>query len=102
MAGADENGLMGQWYCQLEHGTSGPFNFDDLGFLKSRGTLKPDHLIRQGTDGEWVSAGSIEDLFPTPRRRPAVPQGKVGQEGDRCRPDAGLTHSTSCCPCTLM
>ena len=44
----------------------GPFTFDQLKDLASRGDLRPDSVLRPEGGGEAVSAGTVGGLFATP------------------------------------
>lgn len=55
---------MSSWYCQLDGEISGPLSVDELHYLKHRGKLSVDTLVRDGTHGPWVNAGSVADIFP--------------------------------------
>ena len=54
---------MNQWYCQLQGLTSGPFTKEEVKFLALRGKLSETDRVRKGTEGEWVKADSLKDLF---------------------------------------
>ena len=51
------------WYCKIVGMEMGPMSFDDLVQLAVRGNLRHDHPVRHGTQGAWVSAGTVEGLF---------------------------------------
>ena len=53
-----------QWYYKFEDQACGPLTTDELIALVRSKKLLADDPIRLGIDGEWLLAGSIEDLFP--------------------------------------
>ena len=103
---------MSDWYCKLPEGTSGPFSFEELTFLKDRGKLLPDHLVRQGEHGPWIAASSVGSLFGatpdrsvyvaraadrslhegTKRTSQEVPKGASPKHTDPNQPSGDTTH----------
>ncbi len=57
--------MASQWYCKTaENGKeSGPVSAEQLKTLAAKGRLKTEHLVRQGTAGNWVPAGKVNGLF---------------------------------------
>ncbi len=39
-------------------------NGQQLKTIVAKGQLKPEHLVRRGSEGPWVAAGRIKGLFP--------------------------------------
>lgn len=56
---------MNDWYRQQAGVAVGPFSFEELSFLASRGKLKPDDLVRCGERGTWNAASQVEGLLTT-------------------------------------
>ncbi|MCA9124126.1 MAG: DUF4339 domain-containing protein [Planctomycetaceae bacterium] len=54
---------MNNWFRQQAGVAVGPFSFEELSFLASRGKLKPDDLVRCGERGAWNSASQVEGLL---------------------------------------
>ncbi len=48
---------------------AGPLSCDELQFLKERGRLQPSDRVREGKEGRWVPAASLELLFPLAQQR---------------------------------
>ena len=44
---------MNDWYCKQAGVAAGPFSFEELSFLASRGKLKAEDLVRCGERGTW-------------------------------------------------
>lgn len=62
---------MSDWYCKLGKQVLGPFDFEELRFLKIRGQLTADHLVRRGETEPWLRAGRIKVLFPNTEKAAA-------------------------------
>lgn len=56
---------MGGWYCNLLGEISGPFELEELVFLRNRAKLSPNDLVRNGPNGTWTQARNVEQLFPS-------------------------------------
>lgn len=54
---------MADWYLKQGNETTGPFTKQHLQELAAQENLKEFDLIREGQDGDFVSAGNIPDLF---------------------------------------
>jgi hypothetical protein len=54
---------MSDWYCKIGERKIGPLNGQQLKTVVAKGQLKPDHLVRRGSEGPWVPAGRIKGLF---------------------------------------
>ena len=52
------------WFCKIGDKKVGPLNGQQLKTIVAKGQLKPDHLVRRGSEGPWVPAGRIKGLFP--------------------------------------
>ncbi len=52
-----------QWYYRVRGREHGPCSAEQLQALAAQGKLKPDHLVRQGAQGQWVSASRVAGLF---------------------------------------
>jgi len=56
--------MSADWFCKIGEKKIGPLNGQQLKTIVARGQLKPDHLVRRGSEGPWVAAGRIKGLFP--------------------------------------
>ncbi|MGO9111400.1 MAG: DUF4339 domain-containing protein, partial [Thermoguttaceae bacterium] len=54
----------------------GPLSGQQLKTIVAKGQLKPEHLVRRGSEGPWVPAGRVKGLFPEGLAS-AQPQGKT-------------------------
>ncbi len=52
------------WFCKIGDKKVGPLNGQQLKTIVAKGQLKPEHLVRRGSEGPWVPAGRIKGLFP--------------------------------------
>lgn len=55
--------MSADWFCKIGEKTYGPFNGQQLKTVAAKGKLKPEHLVRRGSEGTWVPAGRIKGLF---------------------------------------
>ncbi len=63
--------MSADWFCKIGERKVGPLSGPQLKTIVARGQLKPEHLVRRGSDGPWVPAGRIKGLFPeTPTAKP--------------------------------
>lgn len=60
------------WYYRVGERELGPVLTNRLRQLARKGELAAEDFVRRGKMGEWVAAGSIEDLQARPRRHPAA------------------------------
>lgn len=51
------------WYVKIRSGVKGPFSSQKLKALAEAQQLTPDHQVRRGSEGAWVSASRIQGLF---------------------------------------
>jgi hypothetical protein len=56
--------MSADWYCRIGEKKVGPLNGHQLKTIVAKGQLRPEHLVRQGSEGPWVPAGRIKGLFP--------------------------------------
>ncbi len=56
--------MSADWFCKIGEKKYGPLNGQQLKTIVAKGQLKPDHLVRRGSEGPWVPAGRIKGLFP--------------------------------------
>ena len=56
--------MSADWFCKIGEKKYGPLNGQQLKTIVAKGQLKPDHLVRHGSEGPWVPAGRIKGLFP--------------------------------------
>ncbi|MDB5335757.1 MAG: hypothetical protein JWN70_1376, partial [Planctomycetaceae bacterium] len=61
------------WYFQTFGTVLGPVPLSELGELVDRGELSASDAIRMGTEGDWITAGEIPELFPMGRGTPRPP-----------------------------
>jgi hypothetical protein len=52
------------WFCKIGDTKIGPLSGKQLKAMVAKGQLKPEHLLRRGNEGPWVSAGRVKGLFP--------------------------------------
>jgi len=63
------------WYVKVASGVRGPASFEIVQKAAAAGKLKPSSLIRSGTDGPWVRAGTVDGLVFSPDRvKPQSPE----------------------------
>lgn len=78
------------WYCRTRTDELGPMPFGRLVGLARNGKLARRDQVRQGVQGTWVEARSIDGLFeetpPTPTAEPAPPESAM-LEGFEIVPD---------------
>lgn len=68
--------MSADWFCKIGEKKVGPLNGQQLKTIVAKGQLRPEHLVRQGSEGPWVPAGRIKGLFPKSSAGSAQPQGK--------------------------
>ncbi len=68
--------MSADWFCKIGEKKVGPLNGQQLKTIVAKGQLKPEHLVRRGSEGPWVPAGRIKGLFPEGPAGTAQPQGK--------------------------
>lgn len=61
------------WYFQTFGNELGPVPLSELAKLVDRGELSASDAIRMGTEGDWITAGEIPELFPMGRGTPRPP-----------------------------
>ena len=69
--------MSADWFCKIGEKKIGPLNGQQLKTIVAKGQLKPEHLVRRGSEGPWVPAGRIKGLFP---------EGPAGKHRARSRP----------------
>lgn len=57
--------MAADWFCKIGEKKYGPLNDKQIKTIVAKGQLKPEHLVRQGSEGPWVPAGRIKGLFPS-------------------------------------
>jgi hypothetical protein len=55
--------MSADWFCKIGDKKVGPLNNQQLKTFVAKGQLKPEHLVRRGSEGPWVPAGRIKGLF---------------------------------------
>jgi len=63
--------LTGGWYCYLNDQEYGPVELSELQGYATSGQITPEVYVRYGSDGEWIAAGQVPELYAP---APAVPQ----------------------------
>ena len=71
--------MAAEWFCKIGEKKVGPLNNQQLIIIVARGQLKPEHLVRRGSEGPWVPAGRIKGLFNAGGAGPAPSQDKPPQ-----------------------
>jgi len=56
--------MSADWFCKIGERKVGPLSGQQLKSIVATGQLKPEHLVRRGSEGPWVPAGRIKGLFP--------------------------------------
>ncbi len=56
--------MSADWFCKIGEKKVGPLSAQQLKTIVAKGQLKPEHLVRRGSEGPWVPAGRIKGLFP--------------------------------------
>jgi hypothetical protein len=56
--------MSADWFCKINDKKIGPLNGQQLKTVVANGQLRPEHLVRRGSEGPWVPAGRIKGLFP--------------------------------------
>jgi len=69
--------MSADWFCKIGEKKVGPLNGQQLKTIVAKGQLKPEHLVRRGSEGPWVPAGRIKGLFVEGPTGTAQPQGKT-------------------------
>lgn len=65
--------MSNRWYYKSAEAEVGPISFSGLRRMALEGTIGPETLVRQGAEGDWVSAGDVEHLFAPKRERTIWP-----------------------------
>ncbi len=60
-----------EWYCRLDAHELGPLSAAALRELARSGCLRPEHHVRRGSQGAWVVARRVRNLFRLGLRWPA-------------------------------
>ncbi|MGA2257567.1 MAG: DUF4339 domain-containing protein [Thermoguttaceae bacterium] len=81
--------MSADWFCKIGERKVGPLSGQQLKTIVAKGQLKPEHLVRRGSEGPWVAAGRIKGLFSdgptadaqTPDKKPPPAIGKPLPKG---------------------
>jgi len=65
--------MAAQWFYQAKGRQLGPVDSRELRRLAEAGVVRPDTLVRQGTNSRWVHAEHVRGLFKTRSTPPASP-----------------------------
>ncbi len=60
-----------QWYCWTNNQQYGPVTIDTLVEWAKAGRLTPKDHVKFGENGDWFEAGSVDELFSTPKKAAA-------------------------------
>ena len=71
--------MSADWFCKIGEKKYGPLNDKQLKTIVAKGQLKPEHLVRHGSEGPWVAAGRVKGLFPEGAAGNAQSQGNASQ-----------------------
>jgi hypothetical protein len=63
--------MAAEWFYKVADREIGPLAVPQLKAMAQRGSLRPEDLVRRGTEGKWLPAGRIKGLFPEPGASPA-------------------------------
>ncbi len=80
--------MSADWFCKIGDKKIGPLNGQQLKTIVARGQLKPEHLVRRGSEGPWVAAGRIKGLFPETPAAGGQGQGKMPRANAKPLPKA--------------
>jgi hypothetical protein len=72
--------MSADWFCKIADKKVGPLNAQQLKTFVAKGQLKPEHLVRRGSEGPWVPAGRVKGLFTS---------GTSGEAAQGTTPTAG-------------
>lgn len=62
------------WFCKIGEKQVGPLSGQQLKTIVAKGQLRPEHLLRRGTEGPWIPAGRVKGLFPETPPAGAAPK----------------------------
>ena len=79
--------MSADWFCKIGDKKVGPLNNQQLKTIVAKGQLRPEHLVRRGSEGPWVPAGRIKGLF-VPGASGGQPQGKASPASAKPLPKA--------------
>ncbi len=84
--------MSADWFCKIGDKKVGPLNNQQLKTFVAKGQLKPEHLVRRGSEGPWVPAGRIKGLF-MPGASAGQPQGKPSPASAKPLPKAAKSDA---------
>ena len=88
--------MAAEWFCKIGEKKYGPWNDKQLKTVVAKGQLKPEHLVRQGSEGPWVPAGRVKGLFPSGTAGNAQSPGKkLPKAGAQASPRGPAKPGTS-------
>ncbi len=69
-----------EWFCQIFGNVLGPLSWGELSAMARDQSLMGDDNVRQGRDGEWTKANSVEGLFPRAKTAPTQSPAASGDQ----------------------
>ncbi|MFM9962599.1 MAG: DUF4339 domain-containing protein [Planctomycetaceae bacterium] len=69
-----------EWFCRILGSVLGPLSWDELSAMAREQSLISNDFVRQGREGEWIKANSVEGLFPRVRTDPPQPTAASGDQ----------------------
>lgn len=77
--------MSAEWFCKIGEKSVGPLTSQQMRTIVAKGQLRPEHMVRRGTEAPWVPAGKVKGLFPSPAdasgEQPAAKAAKPGAGG---------------------
>ncbi len=65
--------MSNRWYYKSAEVEVGPVSFSGLRRMALEGTIGRETPVREGQEGEWTSAGDVQNLFAPKRSRSLFP-----------------------------
>ena len=56
----------GNWYVRADNDVQGPFSVAALRAAAAAGQVRPESLVKQGVEGDWIPASRLKGLFREP------------------------------------
>lgn len=81
-------GIMTTWYYQLSGSVLGPVSWEELRAKVEAGEIDAETPTREGPNGPWRPAASVEGLFPAPSVSALTALAETTQEEGEASPDS--------------
>lgn len=78
---AEDSSRSTYWYCQIGNRELGPMLMSRLRQMGRKGEISSEDLVRKGSTGEWVAAGTVEGLSASVKKRPAAGTAQPARKG---------------------